>query len=147
MLRTQTQNKKLYALLNRLGIDKQVKAELVRQFSHGRTDSTAQMNYMECQSLIAHLASQTKPLRQDLTEPVRRMRAKVVAIARDLGYIKVKVHTTDWERFNSFMSTRSCLKKPLSKYTVDELPQLVTQWESMQAKEQVRRRKQIKVIV
>jgi len=53
----------------------------------------------------------------------------VLTIAQRVG-----IHEgTNFDKFNAFMETRSILKKRLSKYTLDELDELIKQFRGLEA--------------
>jgi len=55
MKRTAEQNKILHKLISDLNINKELKMELVYEFTGGRETSSAEMGIDECASLISHL--------------------------------------------------------------------------------------------
>ena len=62
---------------------------------------------------------------------LKRQRAQVLAIATRCG-----IHQPDsWQFFNTFMEKRSVLKKPLYRYTLEEMPALIRQMRGLEENE------------
>ncbi len=62
---------------------------------------------------------------------LKRQRAQVLAIATRCG-----IHQPDsWQFFNTFMEKRSVLKKPLYRYTLEEMPLLINQMRGLEENE------------
>ena len=62
---------------------------------------------------------------------LKRLRAQVLAIAARCG-----IHQPDsWQFFNTFMDKRSVLKKPLYRYTLEEMPLLLSQMRGLEENE------------
>lgn len=59
---------------------------------------------------------------------LKKQRSIVLNIATQTG-----IHNpSDWSVFNSFMLNRSVLKKPLRKYDLEELDQLIKQFRALE---------------
>lgn len=124
MLRTVQQNNKLYFLLQKLGIDSELKQEMVYRFTNGRTSKSSEMNRNECQAMINELSNSPTIGKED------KMRKKIISLFRKMGY------TTNDNKINmsaveSWVLKYGYLKKPLNKYRYNELPKLVSQAETV----------------
>jgi len=124
MLRTVQQNNKLYFLLQKLGIDTELKQEMVYRFTNGRTGKSSEMNRNECQAMINELSNSPTIGKED------KMRKKIISLFRKMGY------TTNDNKINmsaveSWVLKYGYLKKPLNKYRYNELPKLVSQAETV----------------
>lgn len=136
MKRTATQNAQLHVLITQLGIDKEIKAELVDQFTTGRTQSSSEMEYRECESLIGYLKSLQSDKKIDRmvyahSERADRMRKKILSMCHELGWEITPGGKIDWYRLNGWLLKYGYLKKELNSYTYEELPALVTQFEQL----------------
>lgn len=137
MLRNKSQNNRLYALFSTLKIDKDMKAELVLQFTNNRTESSSKMLLDECQALINHLSSiSSAPARTEAAKnnareisPENRQRRKILSICHEMGW--KKDGKLDWAKINAFLHKFGYLHKDLNDYTAAELPKLVTQFEHL----------------
>lgn len=121
MQRTKAQNIELHKLINNCGIGKDIKKDLVLQFSNDRTDSSKFLSYQECDQLI-------KYLRQ--VDPADKMRKKILSICHEMSW-ENKDGTINIYRLNGFLQKSGVIKKPLNKLSVKELPLVVTQFEQM----------------
>jgi len=133
--RNTAQNKRLYALLNVCGLDKDDKRDLVIQYSNGRVESSAGLNFYECQSLIDYLQAVADVLNNnkenEAFKKADKQRKKVLSICHDLGW-ETPGGKIDWSRLNAWLLKYGYLHKELNKYTLAELPALVTQFEQLQ---------------
>lgn len=136
MQRNTQQNKTLHGLINKLGISQDMKQEMVFECSHGRTKSSADLSMEECQSLINHLKTiggqvvQVVHMKPKLENtPENRMRRKILSICHEMAW--KKDGKLDWERINGFLLKSGYKHKALGKYTAQELPILVTQFEQL----------------
>jgi len=125
MLRTPHQNKQLFAILNKLGIDTEGRAELVYNATNGRTKSSADLGYQECLRLIQSLNGEAN----EEARKANRMRKKVLSICYEMGW--TKNGAIDWELLNGFLTKYGYLHKPLNNYNNKELPTLLTQFENI----------------
>jgi hypothetical protein len=125
MLRTAQQNKQLFAILNKLGYDTEDRAELVYNATAGRTKSSAELHYYECQRLIQSLSGEAN------AEAIKadKMRKKILSICHEMGW--ANNNAIDWPRLNNWLTKYGYLHKALTNYTVKELPKLVTQFENL----------------
>lgn len=132
ILRTNSQNKRLYALLTQLNL-LEMKANLASQYSTGRTSETSQLTIKECSQLIMYLESQLQKKEQqqlDEQQLIKRKRGKVLHLAVASGF-KNEKGDIDYKRFNAFMLTKSIYKKQLKEYNLGELDKLITQFEQI----------------
>ena len=139
--RTPEQSRNLHRLIRKLNIDKEVKEELVYEYSEGRTSSSTGLKIYEADKLIEHLKKLEREL--DLKTqankvsglpsydtPENKQRRKIFAICHEMRwtYTEGKV---DKKRLNEWMLKYSYLHKPLNKYELLELPKLITQFEEL----------------
>lgn len=128
MIRNLSQNKRLHGLLGKLSISKEVKEELVFQFTSERTTHTKDMNIPECQALINFLSVQVGEANKKIQTPDDKMRKKILSLCYEMHWtVKGKL---DWERINNWMLKYGYLHKPINEYKVNELPKLVSQFEN-----------------
>ncbi len=128
--RTPQQNKLLHSLLKELGIDKDIKEDLVLQFSNGKTDRSSHMTKEECQALIDHLQYRINTKRAIKHERKDKMRKKIIALFVKMGYTTPD-GKIDMKRIYDWVNKYGYLKKPLNHYSEKELPHLVTQAEKV----------------
>lgn len=133
MQRTISQNKRLHALCNALGVDKEAKEDLVYQYTKGRTTSSAQMLMPECEALnnnLQHLLNRSgKQKSKKPNTPANNMRGKILSICHEMNWhINGEL---DWKRINNFLFKYGYLKKAFNDYTASELPTLITQFEQL----------------
>lgn len=122
MTRTVQQNSRFHKLLTLRKFDREDKAELVKVVTGGRTASSAQMTAAEMQLAIDRL-------QDDQDGSVKRMRAKIIHIARDIfGMSDREVwEQVHYDRLNTFL-----LKKfhcQLHKLRYEQLVDAVTAME------------------
>lgn len=137
MLRTINQNRQLHALVNKLGINKETKEELVYEYTKGRSSSSADLNLDECQALINNLnhmarnSVQVKPTPKPKLEKSaeNKMRRKILSICHEMRW--KEGNNLDWKRINGWLLKYGYLHKPLNDYTAKELPTLITQFEQL----------------
>jgi hypothetical protein len=133
-LSSPAQRTAIAAACARQGLDKEMKQQLVHQYSQGRTTSSTQLTRHEAAALLAAIAKPgSKPANQD--DAAARMRRQVIAIFHECGW-----HTErepvggsqnrpkiDMNRVNAWCIQHGYLHKKLNAYTYQELPKLVTQ--------------------
>lgn len=129
---TTQQKAAIGAICSRLGIDKEAKADLVNQFSYGRTNTSRELSMSEARAMIDHLqrAAPQPPKGED---PRDKMRGKIFYYAHELGWTKTNKQgrrVADGQRVDEWMLKYSYLKKKLNSYKFDELPKLVSQFEA-----------------
>lgn len=120
------QNRLLYMLINQLNIDESTKMDMVSRYTNGRTASSSQMYWHECQNMIGFLKRQGP----DSTSSANTMRRKILYYFHQLGWEQEngKVNMEDVEKW---MHAKSYLNKSMNKYTPAQLPKLVSQVYSM----------------
>lgn len=126
----ESKHRQLMAILNKKGFDADSRHELVYSYTEGRTKSTRELFDLELTDLVNQL-QKIEQASSQLTEKIalKEKRAIVLAIAQRTG-----IHEgTSFDKFNAFMETRSILKKRLSKYTLDELEDLIRQFRGLEA--------------
>ena len=129
MKRTPAQNKALFLRLGLLNIQEEERGVLVNSFTDGRTSSTRDMTMVECQALINYLESR-------LQESVKKMRAKAINIALDIGLLrphpnppsKDKPYVASWEPINKWTMTK--WKEPFYRLDNEQLRNCVTALEN-----------------
>lgn len=114
------------------------KNDLVRQYTNGREVSVARMHFSEAHELLKMLNGQAAATP---AKPRDKMIRSLIAMAREMGVItKYKTvdaggqltEKSDYSRFNDWLLTKSCAKKPnLNACTYEELNKLVTQYKAV----------------
>lgn len=121
---------------NRLGIDKDTKADLVQQYSNRRTASSSELTVDEAKALIQALHAQGQaPAPSPRQQAGERMRRQIIAIFHEAGWHTPQTPTgpaatrpkIDMSRVNEWCVKQGYLHKKLNEYAPDELPKLVTQ--------------------
>lgn len=127
----QSKHRQLMAILTKKGFDADSRHELVYSYTEGRTKSTRDLFDLELTDLVNQLNAVDTHDRASLPMKIalKEKRAIVLAIAQRTG-----IHEgTSFDKFNAFMETRSILKKRLSKYTLEELEDLIRQFRGLEA--------------
>ncbi|MBL7818456.1 MAG: hypothetical protein JNL70_25830 [Saprospiraceae bacterium] len=123
---------KLHALLNVKGVMAQ-KANLVSSASNGRTESSRELTENEFDLLILSLeklpdSASTKKLKT--TEEANAQLAQLIRTAlyyfRQLGYV-TGTNGFDYNRINTFCTTKTAAKKRLDKMDKTQLTATITQ--------------------
>lgn len=156
MIRTLSQNKWLHSLLNQTGLMSE-KAQLSKQYSNGRTNSTSELSYDECQALITFLDRILKgenypslPVQRGNSSPSRPMSEAekyalfdknntqhmyLLSMCRQIGWTrynaKLGKQVADLNALGAWLAKYGYFKKPLKKYNAKELPTLITQFEGV----------------
>lgn len=142
-LRNSAQNRQLWAIVNQLKIDKEQVEELAFQYSQGRTKSTRELSVQEFSSLVNHLEAIKKGMvkasevKQKLPDPADRQRKKFLSTCYDLKW--TTNGKLNWIKINEWLQQYGYLHKPLNDYTLQELPKLVTQIETLLKKDYAKR--------
>lgn len=132
--RTPDQSKQLHATLARLGM-MDSKKDLAFTYSNGRTDSTSELTEFECDQLLRDLR-RNLPLPKKVQkgdsnqDPADKMRKKILSICHEMGWENLD-GSIDWKVLNGWLKKYGYLHLPLNAYELDELPQLVTQFENL----------------
>lgn len=132
------QNKMLHGLLNKTGLMAD-KASIVSGITKGRSESSKELSFDEARLMITWLKQQPIPLRQAQGGILRQaqydsanlMRRKIISMAHEIGWHNLVngKWQIDMRSLNNWCLQHSYLKKELNKYTTDELPKLVSQFE------------------
>ena len=124
MLRSSTQNARLHTLINSLGIDKETKAGLVYQYTAGRSDSSADLTYQECQQLIKDLSQKLLKSAQDKanTNKADRLRKKIISLFREMNY-QTEAGKADMQRIKATLLHK--WGKDINRYTEAELRRII----------------------
>lgn len=120
MNRTPGQNIRLHKLLHKLGIDKDTKAELVMQFSNGRTSHSSELYIQECRALISALESGTpSPVKDESRKAtiLEKTRWRLIYTFRDKGMV-LEGNKPDMDRINQY--TEHYWKKRVFEMTLEE---------------------------
>ncbi|MDT8346514.1 MAG: hypothetical protein RQ756_01830 [Flavobacteriaceae bacterium] len=119
--------KQLMTLLNKLGINNDLRREMIHNFTHGRTSSARELSNKELNLMCTKLKSELNVLESDLL--VRRKRSVILAIATRVGIKEVN----HWAKFNRWMLKSSILHKELHAYNLEELELLMKQFRAIEA--------------
>lgn len=105
--------------------------ELCHEFSKGRTKSLSELRPPEYVEMVTHLNGRLQELQTKRTTipPGDNMRKKILSMCYEIGW--TKAGKIDWDRLNAWINKYGYLHKPLMGYTVEELPRLVSQFETM----------------
>ncbi len=148
MKRTNQQNKLLHGLIKDLGINSDIKAMMVSQFTNQRTESTAEMLYYEVQSMIEALQrelSKSKLTDQEKlkiaeNERAQRLRRTLISAIYNLPE-RFEFWTAQGEKkkfnarkFDEFLLTNpkspfpNCKLNQLSVLQLTRLIAIINQW-------------------
>jgi predicted choloylglycine hydrolase len=128
---TPGQLKLINTLVSQQAINKEDKMVMVSGFTAGRETSSKELYFDEATAMIRHLHD----LARDIDPKKAKMVGKIFSIAHEMRWTKTnKVGQTvaDGKRVDEWMKRFSYLKKPLNSYTLQELPNLVSQFEQVQ---------------
>ena len=138
MIRTTGQNKRLYQLFNSLGIDEEMKADLVYDFTYGRTDKSSEMEYRECNNLIGKLDEQiqtikTRKANKRITnDRLQKMRRNIFKLMYDIGQIDASMSTNDKLLvINNWIEKKQKLNKNLNQLSFEELSKFINQLQAV----------------
>jgi hypothetical protein len=129
------QLQRIFGLLRTLNIDGTGRAQLVHQYTSGRSSSAADLYAAEAVALIDALR-QTLPAAAP-ADKADKMRKRIISMAHEMGWVltnngqRSTVNKIDRPRINAWTLKYGYLHKQLNAYTVSELPTLVTQFENM----------------
>lgn len=131
---TPAQRSAIGAIVAKLGLDKEGKAELVSQYSNGRTNSSTGLSFEEAGQMLHDLTPGPSPRERGAQTPAGsqkahgvRMRRQIIAIFHEMGAHLPGTAKIDMERVNAWCTNQGHDKKPLNDYTYEELPKLVGQ--------------------
>lgn len=126
-----------YAILAKRGI-MDMKQELVSEASSGRTTHSSELDRDELQELIDRLDTRTEHAvrsREEIARRANTMRRRILSMCYNIGWTRWEESkgrpVVDMVRLNSWMHKSSYAHKSLNKYTYNELPRLVSQFEAM----------------
>ena len=96
----------------------ELKANLVSQYTNGRTDSLKEMTNQEYDAMCDAMQEQDKDYkaREIAREELRRRRSAALHLLQKNG-----IDTTDWNRINQYCVNPRIAGKPFGKLTIDEL--------------------------
>lgn len=111
---------RFYVLLNRLPTTdrEELKAELVNQYTGGRTDSLREMTAKEYNDMCEAMQQmdQNRKVREIYREQLRQKRSVALKLMQKHG-----IDTTDWNRVDAYCMNTRIAGKEFRKLTVDEL--------------------------
>lgn len=128
----------IHAALHRLGLLHQ-KANMVAGYTNERTESSKEMTQEEADAMLADLNKNQRKQVENNTDKDKMIR-KIIAMAREMGTVyrekvvdpqKGLVEKSNYTKLNKWMKDNSYLKKPLNKYSYQELPKLVSQFQAV----------------
>lgn len=131
---------RFYALLNRLpheGDREELKRDIVRQYTAGRTESLREMTGREYDAMCAGLADAIGETarEQQRRDCLRRRRSVCLRLMQQSG-----IDTTDWSRVNGFCNDPRIAGKPFAAITAEELGKLSVKLRAIQRAGGLRRR-------
>lgn len=111
---------RFYTLLDRMASpDKdELKADLVKQYTNGRTISLKEMTDKEYDAMCNGMQEQANgdKERENIRELLRRKRSAALRLLQKNG-----IDTTDWNRINAYCKNPRISGKEFGKLTIDEL--------------------------
>jgi hypothetical protein len=119
-------NKILHAELGKRGL-MEMKADIIGEFTNGRTNSSKELTDAEARELIRILPNPSKGEGSWKPKPGDAMRKKILAMAAEIGW--KNNGKIDVQRVNAWCEKYSSFKKPLNAHTTEELNKLVNQFE------------------
>ena len=155
MQRSLEQNKMLHVLFGQLGLEAEVKEDICKQYSNGRTSSTKELFYDEANAMIEQLkamsygrASQRFDSAQRPSLPpigkaknavdertkAERMRKKILHYCHLMRWEVKPGGRVDYERLNRWLVTYGKPKKSLNNLSNRELPEVLSQFEQVYKK-------------
>jgi hypothetical protein len=105
------------------------RAELIEEFTKGRTSSLRALSASEYTDLVVFM---NQLVGKNEFQKANDMRRKVIALLAKQGYVKDGF--SDMERINAFCVSHGHAHKELNAYSIDELTKLVSQVDIMYAK-------------
>ncbi len=134
--RTLTQNSRLHALLNELGVDSETKREMVFNYTNGRTTSTKELTIDECNELINSLEkvlfkSQKQPPRER-ADAHQKARRKIFILMYDCGFIDSRMTTKQKIAIiNRWIANKTKFGCEFNSLTLEELSKFATQLQAV----------------
>jgi len=125
---TPAQLKCINTIVSKQNINKEIKQLIIGGFTAGRSTSSKDLCYEEAVAVIKHL-KQNDPNR----EGADKMRKKILYYAHEMGWQQLKNGklVADLRRIDLWCLQFGYLKRKLDNYSYQELPKLVSQFESM----------------
>ena len=131
---TKHQIRYFHAALAKRGI-MEMKPLLVSQASDGRTEHCTELSLDEMQHLLRTVGTGAPVQVAPDREAANKMRRRIISMCYTLGWTTYNTTTkrtvVDMTRLEDWMKNYSYQHKPMSSYTLDELPKLVSQFEAM----------------
>ena len=129
---TYEQIKCIHAIIGKLQIAQDEKQAMVSSFSEGRCTSSTQLTMDEARAMIQYLKGcQATP---EANNKAGRMIGKIFYYAHEMGWTKKNSSgklVADGKRVDEWMKKYSYLKKAINRYSYEELPKLVSQFEQV----------------
>ena len=127
MKRTEQQNKKFWKLINLLGINEDIKEELVYQFTGGRTIHSSEMTKEEMAELLKYLESILESWKNE-NKQKQKKRRQIFRLFYELGWIDNNMSSADkMEKIQGFLRQRSGIDKDLNSLSLKELNKVIKQ--------------------
>jgi hypothetical protein len=132
--KTPQQLARIFGLLRTMGIDRAGRAQLVHQFTNGRSSSAADLSYTEADDIIKALEGMAANTGSPKDIAVK-MRRRIISLAHEMGWELPSAGkgrpSADMLRLYNWVLKFGYLHKDFNAYTVNELPKLVTQFEEV----------------
>ncbi len=136
MKRTDKQNKQLHSLITSKGIDGETKADMVFDFTNGRTEHSSEMTVTECKQMIEALSGKNnrpKPRYQrfnnDLEQQARRT---IFRLMYDCGFINNRMSSAEKVSvINAWIKKKTNLTGHLNSLSFLELGSIVNQLQAV----------------
>lgn len=129
MLRTKTQNSRFHSLIQTLGLDQEIKSDLVHQYTNGRTTKSSEMKYKEMDWLIGDLNSRIKSQgiktvvsRPSTVDRRDKLRKKIISLFREMNY-HTPTGVADMPRIKATLLSN--WKKDINEFTESELSTII----------------------
>ncbi|MPM08724.1 hypothetical protein SDC9_55038 [bioreactor metagenome] len=117
------------SLLHALNID-HMKRDLITQYTGGRTKHTKDMKYSELRTLVEDLKKQQTEQTASGAS-AQQIRKKIMHYCHLMLWYKAGTVELDYARINKFCCVSGHKHKELNKYTTQELPTLLWQFEQV----------------
>ncbi len=132
MTRTKAQNKQLYGLLSKLGINADTKEMLVLEYTEGRTCKSSEMEYRECNNLIASLQAELKKRNRQKADLLQTQRRNVFKLMYDIGFIDGRMTTRKkMAVINAWIENKTAFKTDLNNLSFEQLTKLIKQLQAV----------------
>jgi hypothetical protein len=128
---TVAQIKMLQSLRHQHNMPEDAYRAMIAEASNGRTSSTAALTQSEAFGLIDSLVDKAPGHWKQRNMAMDKMRKKIIGYAREMGwFVPGDLRKVDMERLNGWCRKYGFGKKGLNAYSYEELPKLVTQFET-----------------